>query len=98
MAQVLLSNFNRHAAGDRVAGMRVAHPVRAGPRKTLGALPIALPSQHAGAVRKVGLDLRSSTLQRSANAQPSMYVFSPSPIGSQAGRTGDVKLEVKYLL
>ena len=27
-----------------------------------------------------------------------LYVFSPSPIGSQAGRTGDVKLEVKYLL
>ena len=27
-----------------------------------------------------------------------VYVFSPSPIGSQAGRTGDVKLEVKYLL
>ena len=26
------------------------------------------------------------------------YVFSPSPIGSQAGRTGDVKLEVKYML
>ena len=70
------------------------------------ALPIALASDYQAGIaqqrsqaqrraggaarRKLGSDLESPLWRT--------YVFSPSPIGSQAGRTGDVKLEVKYLL
>jgi hypothetical protein len=54
--QVLLRDLDRHAAGDRMAGGRVAHPVRAGLREPLCPLRIALPSQHAGAVGKECLD------------------------------------------
>ena len=57
MAEVLLRNLNGHATCDRVARMRVPHPMRAGLRKALRPLPIALPSRHVPAVRKERLDL-----------------------------------------
>ena len=55
--KVLLRDLDRHPAGDRMAGMRVPHPMRAGLRESLRALRVALPSQHAGAVIEEPLDL-----------------------------------------
>ena len=57
MPQVLLRDLDRHAADDRVAGVRVPHPVRAGLFEALRTLAIALPSQHAGAAGEERLDL-----------------------------------------
>ena len=57
MAEVLLRDLNGHATCDRMARVRMPHPVRAGLRKALGSLPIAVPSQYAGTARKKRLDL-----------------------------------------
>jgi hypothetical protein len=52
VAQVLLRDLDGHPAGDRMARVRVPHPVRAGLCESLRALRVALPSQHASAVLK----------------------------------------------
>ncbi len=38
MPEVLLRDLDRHATGDRVARVRMRHPVRSGLRKPLGTL------------------------------------------------------------
>ena len=48
MTEVLLCDLDGHPAGNRVAGVRVPHPVRTGFVEALGALPVSLPSQRAG--------------------------------------------------
>jgi hypothetical protein len=57
MAKVLLGDLDGHPAGDRVARMRVHHPVRAGLGESLGTLRVASPSQHAGAAIEEAFDL-----------------------------------------
>ena len=52
MPEVLLGDLDGHPAGDRVAGVRVPHPVRACLGEAFRALRIAVPSQHTGAVVK----------------------------------------------
>jgi hypothetical protein len=55
MAQVLLRDLDGHAAGDGMAGMGVAHPVRAGAQEAVGTAGIAFGLQHLRAVAKKAL-------------------------------------------
>ncbi len=57
MPQVLLGDLDGHSASDRMTGVRMPHPVRAGFLEALSSLCFALPSQNVGTARKKRLDL-----------------------------------------
>ena len=52
MPEVLLGDLDRHAVGDRMTGVRVAQPVRAGFGQPSSALFVATGTQLLGALRK----------------------------------------------